>query len=143
MREITFTLAAPLQLPNRKQNLDWRIKGAMTKKARELLAWEIRAAIAGQIPAAPFEYASVKVFRHGLREPDLDNLFASAKDLLDVLQPMRDKRPRRPFGLGIIVDDKPSRCKFEIAHVKAKHRTDQKTVVVIGELASINAIAAE
>ena len=133
---IQFRLAAPLQLPNRKSNLNWNAKGAMVKKAREQLAWEIRAALAGQMPAQPFQFSSVQVFRHGIIEPDRDNLYASAKDLLDVLQPMRDVRPRRLFGLGIIADDKPSRCAFEIKHIKARHRTDQCTVVVIRQLAA-------
>jgi hypothetical protein len=135
--DIIFRLAAPLQLPNRKSNLDWKAKGAMTKKARELLAWEIRAVLAGQLPLEPFEYSSVIVFRHGITEPDRDNLYASAKDLLDVLQPMRDKRPKRLFGLGIISDDKPSRCAFDIKHVKAKSSLEQYTLVRIRDLTQI------
>jgi len=132
---IQFRLPTPLQLPNRKQNLDWKIKGAITKKARQTLAWEIRTLINGQMPVNPFEFASVQIFRHGIIEPDRDNLYASAKDLLDVLQPVT---ARRSFGLGVIADDKPSRCAFDIKHVKAKHRPDQCTVVVIRELASID-----
>lgn len=134
MKVLHFRLAAPLQLPNRKSNLDWRIKGAMVKKARERLAWEIRAALSGQLPDEPFAYAKVQIFRHGIIEPDRDNLYAAAKDLLDVLQPMRDVRPKRLFGLGIITDDKSSRCDFEIKHIKARHRVDQCTVVIIHEL---------
>jgi hypothetical protein len=130
-REITFRLSAPLQLPNRKMNLGWKAKGAITKKARELLSWEIRALIAGQIPDEPFLYSSVKVFRHGIIEPDRDNLYFSAKDLMDVLQPAIT---RRSFGLGVISDDKPSRCLFDIKHIKAPKRDAQCTVVVIQEL---------
>ena len=131
---LQFRLHAPLQLPNRKPNLDWRIKAAMVRKARFQLAWEIRAALNGFLPPEPFAYASVQVFRHGIREPDIDNLFASAKDILDVMQPATEKRK---FGLGIITDDKPSRCKFEIKHIQAKHRTDQGTLVVIRQLETI------
>src|SRR5271157_315989 len=137
---IQFRLPGPLQLPNRKQNLHWKAKGAIVRKAREKLAWEIRALLNGQMPAEPFQFASVQVFRHGIIEPDRDNLYFSAKDLMDVLQPSTD---RRTFGLGIISDDKPSRCDFDIKHVKAKHRPDQCTVVVIRELASIALVEAE
>lgn len=139
--DISFHLAAPLQLPNRKLNLRWQAKGAMTRKARELLAWEIRAAMVGQIPAEPFKFASVRVYRHCVGEgPDIDNLYASAKDILDVLQP---PTARRTFGLGIISDDKPSRCDFVIHHVRARHRPEQCTRVVIRQLEAMPVLLAE
>jgi hypothetical protein len=67
------------------------------------LAEEIRYA-AGVRAGAPMPFAVVIVTRHSPSEPDPDNLFASAKPLLDVLQP-----PARayPFGLGLIVGDAP------------------------------------
>lgn len=139
--DISFRLTAPLQLPNRKPNLRWQAKGAITKKARELLAWEIMAALAGQIPAETFKFSSVRIFRHCVGEgPDVDNLYASAKDILDVLQP---PTARRTFGLGIISDDKPSRCDFVIQHVRARHRPDQCTRVVIRMLEAMPALLAE
>ena len=141
MTVLTFRLAAPLQLPNRQRiAANWRAGAAEKKKARALLSSEIAALTVGQRPAEPWSLVSVQVFRHSIQEPDTDNLYASVKGLLDCLQPATQ---RRTYGLGIIANDKPSACELSVRHVKARHRTDQCTVVVIRELAEIVAEAAE
>ena len=134
MTEIVFRLPAPLRLPNRKGIARTRAAGAaQEKEARELLAWEIASMLAGQRPAEPLKYVQVSVFRHSLQEPDTDNLYASCKGLLDVLQP---SGKRRTYGLGIIENDKPSRCLLKVRHIPVRYRTDQCTHVVIKAVAA-------
>ncbi|GAA0721438.1 hypothetical protein [Dokdonella soli] len=79
-------------------------------------------------PREPFQRARVTIHRHGPKEPDPDGLPATAKALLDVLQPFSK---RHPCGLGVIVDDS-SRC-IEL-HVKHVHSTEQRTDVLIEPL---------
>lgn len=132
---LTFRLPAPLQLPNRKGLARNRFAAAgKVATARKALAWEVSIALAGSRPVTPFKFCTIQIYRHGIQAPDIDNLYASAKDLLDVLQP---STKRRTFGLGIIADDKPSRCLPTVRHVQAKKRDDQCTVVVIRELSAV------
>ncbi len=81
--------------------------------------------------AAPMEYATVQVWRHGIQEPDYDNLFASLKGLMDVLQPVSK---RHPYGCGVILNDSPKHVYTRIHHVQAQKRVDQHTRVVIREV---------
>lgn len=138
MENITFRLAAPLILPNRK-GIAYNRQAAAGKvaAARVSMAREVMAVLGGPRPAVPFEYSSVQVFRHSLQEPDRDNLYASVKDLLDVLQPSHE---RRTFGLGIISNDKPSRCLLTVRHIQARYRSDQCTIVVIRQLPGLEAV---
>jgi hypothetical protein len=129
---IQFRLAAPLVLPNRKGIAQHRAAGAaQVKRERVILASEIMVLTAGQRPATPLRFASVSVFRRSVAEPDTDNLYASLKPLLDVLQPSGD---RRVYGLGIIANDKPSACWINVHHVPVNRRNEQCTMVVIREL---------
>ena len=133
---IEFRLTAPLQLPNRQRiSRDWRAGAAQKRRDRALLSAEIAALLAGQRPVEPLKIVSVQVFRHSIQEPDTDNLYAACKGLLDCLQPLAASRT---YGLGIIANDKPSVCKISVHHVKAKHRTEQFTRVVIRELSSFD-----
>lgn len=139
MRQIHFTL--PMLLPTR--NEQDRMHVHVKRKLKERLALEIRAA-GVVIPPRPIGLASVSVWRHSLVEPDTDGLFGSLKQLLDVLQPRGDvimvkgqPKLRNPQGLGIIADDKPSVCEVRARWIKAQHRGDQKTVVVIQEMAEM------
>ena len=139
MQIISFTI--PLLLPTR--NEQDRMHFHEKTKLKERLAMEIRAA--GIIaPPRPFDLAAVTVWRQSLVEPDTDGLFGSLKQLLDVLQPqgglvmIKGKTQfRNPQGLGLIADDKPSRCVVNAHWIKARHRPDQKTVVVIHELSEM------
>lgn len=131
MIEMTFRLAAPLPLLNEWERMHFRAKG----RHKTDLAWEILAAL-GRKPAQPIERAEVLVWRHSIRAPDQDGLIA--KRLLDALQPASK---RHPYGIGVIAGDDPARLVFRIQHVRAKHRTDQCTVVVIRELAAIEPVA--
>lgn len=137
---LTFRLPAPLQLPNRKGLAHSRRAAAgKIAAARNYLAWEVTIALGGPRPPVPFRFSAVEIYRHSIQAPDVDNLYASAKDLLDVLQP---STARRTFGLGIIENDKPSRCAIKVRHVQARARTDQHTLVVIRELSSFELEAA-
>ena len=139
MRTIHFTL--PLLLPTR--NEQDRMHFHEKTKLKERLAMEIRAC--GFVrPINPLPLCAVTVWRHSLVEPDTDGLFGSLKQLLDVLQPqgaliaIKGKTQfRNPQGIGIIADDRPSACDVRAYWIKARHRTDQKTVVVIRELSEM------
>lgn len=132
MNALFFTLSAPLLLPNRRGIASSRAAGAARVRAeREQLAWEVAALLAGSRPVVPFRHAAVQVFRHAVQEPDTDNLYTSCKALLDVLQPCG---ARRLYGLGIIENDKPSRCILSVRHMQERHRTAQCTRVVVREL---------
>ena len=122
---LEFRLAAPLPLLNRWQRMHWRERSIYTKS----LGWEIKAALAGQMPREPISFADVRVWRHSICSPDQDGLIVKA--LLDALQP---SSKRHPYGLGIIKDDKRANCISSIGHVQVKHRTEQGTRVVIREL---------
>lgn len=91
------------------------------------IAEEIWVATRGMMPPEPYQDAAVRVERHSSREPDIDNLYASVKPVLDALQPLSK---RHPYGLGIIVDDSPRHISLDVIHVKAK-KGGGKTVVEI------------
>lgn len=132
MREITFRLAGPLPLLNEWERMHWAKRGAF-KKA---LAREVWAAQLGALPSEPIKYATVKIWRHSIRQPDQDNLIAKA--LLDVLQPAGK---RHPYGLGIIAGDDPGHVHARIYHVQALRRVDQGTRVVIREVSDAMLVA--
>ncbi len=134
MREITIRLAKPLKLPNRRNlGSNWKATHAARASERRALSAEIIAQLVGVRPEHPFNFASIVIERVGIRAPDYDNLYASAKALLDCLQPCTD---RRRYGVGVIAGDDPTRLKLSVEHVKAKRIVDQHTVVRIRELAS-------
>ncbi len=129
MREFHFKLAAPLKLPNRERlGSRWQVAAAVRHDARNALSLEVMALIGPR--GEPLRYAEVLVWRHGVQAPDRDNLYASLKGLLDVLQP---STKRRSYGLGLIESDGHSQCFAQILHVQAKRRADQCTRVVVRE----------
>ena len=67
------------------------------------------------------DHLEVEIDRHCTIEPDEENLKASGKCLLDVLQPMHPVR--RPYGLGIILEDAPS-ClhALRVNHIQSSRR---------------------
>lgn len=139
MREITFTLRKPLKLPNRRSlGSNWQAAHAARAAERRILSAEIISQLVGIRPEQPFSYANILVERVGIRAPDFDNLYASAKALLDCLQPCTD---RRKYGIGVIAGDDPARLELAVKHVQAKKLCDQCTRVTIRELANIEVVA--
>lgn len=133
MRTIHFTLPMLLPTLNRWERMHWRERSLFKRR----LAAEINVAIVGQKPTSPIAVVDVRVFRHSVGDPDADNSIVKA--LLDVLQP---SSKRHPYGLGVISGDDPASCRSALVSVRERHRTDQKTVVVIRELAEISQAAA-
>ncbi len=131
MQVITFRLAAPLKLPNRRSAAaHWGQAAGDKAKERRALALEIMSQVVPR-PAVPFKFCTVQVWRFGIQEPDYDGLVSSTKRLLDVLQPLS---PRCPDGLGIVENDKPTRLFLRVIPVRAKRRSDQCTRVLIREI---------
>ena len=131
-RVIRFQLGKPTPSGNRVLRTN-RFAAANRKKA---LAWEIKAQLAGQIPAVPFQRARITVERHSIGELDEDNSWSGLKWLLDVLQPPKSlgKAIRHKFGLSLIADDGPAYLTTKICPVRVGRRTEQKTTVIIEEL---------
>jgi len=121
--EYNFFLKRPLMLPNRKKTIHWGKQSQLI----HALSQEV-AQVIGHGPPQPMPKAHVRVFRYGIQEPDHDNLTASLKWLLDVLQPRSN---RHPYGLGIIAGDDPEHLTSEIHHIQVKARAEQKTAVMI------------
>ena len=88
-------------------------------------------------PRPPFERARITVTRHSVGVLDDENLAASLKCLVDVLKAYHFKR--NPLGLGFIVDDDPAHCQQVPRQIAEKHRTAQRTIVVVEELPSLGA----
>jgi hypothetical protein len=124
--DIVFRLSRPLLLPNRKKNLHW----SEISKIIHQLSDEAAQAIL-RPPTDPLIFASVSVLRYGLKEPDRDNLEASLKMLLDILQP---RSKRHPYGLGIISGDDPAHLNSEIHHIQVHAFAEQQTIVRVRDL---------
>lgn len=132
MVQIVFNIPYALVLPNRRGIASTRFSGAgKIRREREQMAWEIAAELAGFRPAAPLKYARVQVFRHSTGVPDTDNLYASCKPLLDVLQPATD---RRLYGLGVIQNDSPTRCELRAFDEPLRKGLKAFTRVIITEM---------
>jgi hypothetical protein len=132
LTEIMFRLAKPLPLPNRVGLGRTMFAAAgVRKEVRRKLAAEIWAALGCRLPVRPFGRARIMVERHGIREPDEDNLRASVKALFDVLQPAT---ANRAYGLGIIAGDDKRRLEQQVVHVRAAKLADQCTLVRIFDL---------
>lgn len=131
MDPIHFTLHFAIPTLNKWERMHWRAK----VRFKRMLAQEIALAMIGQRPSVPIAAVFVQIFRHSVGVPtDDDNLIAKA--VLDVLQP---PSKRHPYGLGVISGDDPATCRHTIVPIREKHRTEQKTVVVIRELAEMPA----
>lgn len=125
---VTFRLAKPTPLLNVTYRQHWRVR----RKHQVALAWECRAALAGQMPAAPFERAHIRIVRCSSGTPDDDNLVGGTKGLVDVLC----SPTRHPLGIGLIFDDDPSRLTREVVAWRVP-RADQCTIVTVTELAHV------
>jgi len=127
-RVITLELASVTPLLNRTIRLHW----SRRRKKRLALAWEVKVAAMGNIPAVPFARARVSVIRRSVGTPDHDGFVGGLKDLLDVLQPHHEKR--RPYGLGLIANDNPGCLVLEPVAKRVGARVYQGTTVIIEEL---------
>lgn len=124
MSEIVITIPRLAPLLNRYRAMHW----TMRRRETGIWAQEMNVALIGQRPAQPIAKSAVTIYRHSTHEPDMDGLVASAKIILDVLQP---PSKRHPYGLGIIADDKASACDLTVRWIKAAHRPEQRTVIVV------------
>lgn len=130
MRPLVISL--PKLLP--AQNVALRTHWASRRKARINLAWEIAAELGRQRTLAPIERASVEITRYYCGTPlDPDNLAASAKHVLDVLQP---PSRRCPTGLAVIAGDDPAHLALTLRQVRVPHRHQQRTLIMIAETTS-------
>lgn len=117
-----------LASPNRTHSRHW----AVAAKRRKALAWEVWAALQGQSrPESPIRLAYVRIARCSSGRLDIDNLYASAKPLLDVLQPLT---PRRPLGLGIIAGDRDDQLCLTVANATIPRSEKPHTLVWISDL---------
>lgn len=121
--ELVMAFTIPVRLPtlNPQLRMHWYRKS----KAIKALCWDVFAAIpANQRPRQPLEHIVIEIDRYNTNEPDQENLQASGKWLLDVLQPLHPTA--RPYGLGVIRED-ASWCLHDtlIRHVPSRtKRTD-------------------
>ncbi|HQT39616.1 MAG TPA: hypothetical protein PK231_09330 [Acidocella sp.] len=139
MSVIQVKLAKPLELPNRVPlGANFHAAASRRKRLRRELAREIWVLLGCRLPKLPMARARVNVQRVGIQAPDQDNLHASVKALLDVLQPVAKNRA---YGLGIIAGDDPTRLELNVVHVQADHLADQCTFVTIEDITSLPARA--
>ncbi|WP_051626123.1 hypothetical protein [Kozakia baliensis] len=138
MGKVTFTLPFAYPLPNRTNGFS---HFAATNQKRAM-ARSVAAAARHLVPPTPFEQAHVLIERHGVREPDTDNLWGGAKRLVDCLTTPKlltvrtegaRQRVKNKRGLGFVVDDARKHMTLEVRHVQSR-LCDQKTVVTITEV---------
>lgn len=103
-----------------------RMHFAQRTREQRLIAWLVKSALLQQgiRVERPYEKARVTVRRYSTQEPDEENLSASCKLLMDVLQPLSK---RHPCGLGIILNDSPAHLERDVRHVhcgRGLHQTD-------------------
>ena len=99
---------------------------------RRFLAEQIRRHASMDAPRPPFGFARITVARYALQLPDLDNLYAGFKPLLDCLVTQQDGR--HPDGMGFLVDDNPLRMTLGIRPGLAASRSEERTEVEIAEI---------
>ena len=86
-------------------NTTLRTHFAKRRRENKALAWILRCAYPGALPATPLPRSIVHVVRRSTGSPDQDGLVGGLKSLLDCLQP---PSKRHPHGLGFITDDSPT-----------------------------------
>lgn len=138
MREIIIHLPFLLPTRNQQDRMHFHAKRNLKDQIiREFLA-------AGVLPGgAAMEFAEVVVWRHSTKSPDVDGLYGSIKQLVDILQPEGELRTVKgklqhsnPGGLGIIANDSPAHIVLRPLWIKSRP-ADQHTVVRIRELESM------
>lgn len=113
----TLTFELPLELvpmPNGPKGL-----ARMHYQAKRRLKEKLANVLAPQVPTAsgtPFLYAKVEMIRYSSGSADKDNLYASAKFLLDVLQ-VNSKR--HPHGIYVLENDDTEHIELSARFEKA------------------------
>lgn len=115
------------------QNRLLRMHWSRRRKERDALAWQIRAQLPFGRPPAPPARATVVVSSYRIKLLDADNLAATVKSLLDVLQPFDAKS--RPYGLGLIAGDDRAHLVLGLNQQKVQHLAEQCTRVMIEAVA--------
>ena len=125
---ITFRLSKPTPSlnPSSGASGNWRARHARKLKLQRGWCAEICWRGYGNVNIIP--KARITIERHSAGVLDVDNLYGGCKPLIDVLKPMDPKR--NPFGLGIILDDKPDNLELIVRQVKST-RAAACTVVTI------------
>jgi hypothetical protein len=123
---IEFELRLLLKLPNTLSGRHWSVH----MKQRAKLAPMMDLVLRPYLGCLPLERAAVTITRYstGSTRPDWDNLFASAKPLIDLLLVRSD---RHPHSFGLIIDDDPKRLMPYMFAERCEKRTEQKTHVKI------------
>lgn len=138
MKTIHFELPFAYPLPNRTLCQHW----ATATREKRRMQRAVAHATTGRRISEPMQKAHVLIERHGVHEPDMDNLWGGAKRLIDCLTTPKllqvrtegaRQRVKNKRGLGFVVDDGPAHITLEIRHVPARI-CDQKTVVTITEI---------
>lgn len=124
---IAFRIAN-LPLPNRVRGKAACWQWVKASKLRKALAEEVAACLPVPRPAA-LEKARVEIVRYTVSLADEDNLHASVKPLLDVLQPAGSAG--RKYGLGMIESDSPASLHLIVRQEKVHRRALQRTDVVV------------
>lgn len=123
---IEFVIPMRLTLLNPTLRSHW----SRRRKVALMLAWEVAVALPmARRPKTPWARANVRIERTSPKTPDRDNLYGSAKPLLDILQPLHAKC--RPLGLGVIENDSDTCIDLVVVHVPG---TQARTRVVLTRL---------
>jgi len=130
-RVIAFVLPEPTILLNPYLRTHWTKR----RKLQLALAWSVRIAMAEQrqvIPPTPFARAVLRIERHSVKSPDYDGMVGGFKMLIDCLLPVT---PRRPWGLGVLIDDSPKFVTpdFPLPFL-VRRAAERRTVVRIQEM---------
>lgn len=132
---IRFEIPWVPELPNVLRRKHWR------KQHRHLRTWRVlvKYAVGRRRPIAPLLKARVIIEFWRKREPDPDNLVASAKPILDALQPPRDNGWGVPtVGASIITDDRSENFeggRAEVIYHKCARGEKPHCVVTVTEVA--------
>lgn len=97
---MTIFVEIPVRTPT--FNVYTRMHWAKRRSLARQVATEIWLALGGRLPDRPMKRCRITIERVSTKEPDPLELPASAKVILDALQPAGK---RHPYGLGIIADD--------------------------------------
>ncbi len=126
---IRFVIDETLPTINTLLRMHWRKRGVLLSKIQ--YAVYVALAQSNQLPQgrAPMARCRIRIRRFSRNEPDVDALKATAKLLLDVLQPLSKRHPK---GLGLIADDS-SACIAEL-HVEHVPKHMARTEVEIEQI---------
>ncbi len=122
---LVIAVSIPLTVPplNRFLRMHWSKRRKLQKEVSWLLQLGLHGAgFHGIRKHLPLRRCDIDIVRFSRREPDPDGLPATAKPLLDALQPLSKTHP---FGLGVIAEDS-SECirRLTVRHSKGANRTE-------------------